>query len=40
MLVKYKGYIISCFSCIWYAQGKAFDTVKECKEYIDYRGGK
>ena len=36
-MVKYNGYIISCYWGIWYTQGKEFDTLEECKDYIDYR---
>lgn len=40
MLTKYKGYVISCFWGNWYAMGKEFDTLDECKEYINDREGK
>ena len=39
MLVKYNGYIISYFWGQWWAMGKEFDTLEECKDYIDYREG-
>ena len=40
MLTKYKGYFISFFWGNWYVMGKEFDTIDECKEYVDYREGK
>ena len=39
MLTKYNGYVISCFWGNWYAMGKEFNTINECKEYIDYKEG-
>ena len=39
MLTKYKGYVISCFWGQWWALGEGFDTLEDCKSYIDNRKG-
>ena len=39
MSVKYNGYIISNYWGQWYAMGKEFSTLDECKDYIDSREG-
>ena len=39
IMAEHKGYVISCFWGNWYVMGKEFETLDECKEYVDNREG-